>query len=112
MKLRPRIAHAHPIVQDAENFLGDEVVSATTTAGGQPTAVVVNGTRHAYLFNTGAFPVIVRCKNGSVGGVPASGNGITVAAGAGFDWTADPTGLLLLGVGGTSAVYLAYFGEA
>src|SRR4051812_28016467 len=112
LSFRPRTSRAQPVVPDAEKFLGDEVVSATTGAGGVATASVPNGARHAYIFNTGSFSVIVRPNDTGIGGDPVAGNGITIAAGFGFDWTGDPARLKFLGVGGTSAVYIAYFGEA
>lgn len=82
-----------------------------TTAGGTALASVPAGARHVYL-QASSFAVIFRPNDTGVGGNPDSTHGVTIAAGAGFDYTGDPAKLKLLGVGGTASVYAMYFGEA
>lgn len=110
LTFRPRRSQATPIVPDAEMFLGDETLSVPTTAGGTALAFIPNGARHVYLQPT-VFPIVFRAASGSLGGAPASGAGISIPAGAGFDYTGDPALLKLIGVGGTATVYAMYFGE-
>lgn len=102
---RPRMSQARPVVQDAENFISNEVLSVPVTAGGTARAAVGAGTRHSYFQNIGSFDAIW-CS-----GTPSAGNGFTLKAGAGFDYTGDPTALKFLGVGGTTTVFFSDFGE-
>jgi hypothetical protein len=112
LSLRPRLARAQPIVQDAEKFLGDELLAVPTTVGGTAFASVPNGTRHAYITNLDATKtVILRLTDGTAGGNPDSTHGIPIGPGASLDLTCDPAKAKLLGVGGSVNVFANYFGE-
>ena len=107
----PRHRQTQPVIPDAETFLGDEALSVPTTVGGTALASVPTGARHAYIQNNGGFDLIMRATSGSAGGNPSAGNGITIKAGQDFDYTGDPSLLKFLGVGGTTTIFVFYFGE-